>query len=139
MSTRFSAILAITPLFIMSAGIHAQDTAGIHAQDTARAVADAQEKPVTQSLNGSVAATTTTANAINAANQDQYELDRAAFRAEVAARHAKIATDQDAYARQQAAYADAMAAWRIQTDECKRGILKSCKKPTPVPADFYIP
>jgi hypothetical protein len=32
-----------------------------------------------------------------------------------------------------------MAAWRIQNDECKRGILKSCKKPTPVPADFYQP
>ena len=109
------------------------------AQDAARSTADAQEQPVTQSLNANVAATTQAAVSQNAANQDQYELDRAAFRAEVAARHAKIEMDEAAYAKQQNAYADAMVAWRIQTDECKRGILKSCKKPTPVPADFYTP
>jgi hypothetical protein len=109
------------------------------AQDTAPTAADAQEQPVTQALNDSVAANTGAVNAQNAANQDQYELDRAAFRAQVAARHEKIMMDDAAYAKQQAAYADAMAAWRIQTDECKRGILKSCKKPTPVPADFYTP
>lgn len=100
---------------------------------------DAQERPVTQSLNNSVAANAAAANATNAAQQDQYALDRAAFRAEVAARRAKIAMDEAAYARQQDAYASAMAAWRIQNDECKRGVLKSCKKPTPVPSDFYTP
>src|ERR671937_847386 len=82
------------------------------AQNAARTAADAQEQPVTQSLNNNVAATTQAATAQNAANQDQYELDRAAFRAEVAARHAKIEMDQEAYAKQQNAYADAMAAWR---------------------------
>lgn len=100
---------------------------------------DTQERPVTQSLNNSVAANAAATNALNAAQQEQYALDRAAFRAEVAARRAKIAMDNDAYARQQDAYANAMVAWRIQNDECKRGILKSCKKPTPVPSDFYTP
>ena len=109
------------------------------AQDAARAAADAAEQPVTQSLNNNAAAAAATTNAVNAAREDQYELDRAAFRAEIAARHAKIMSDETAYAKQQNAYADAMAAWRIQNDECKRGILKSCKKPTPVPADFYQP
>lgn len=131
MSPRLMIILAAVPMLAVPGASLAQDAA--------RTVSDAQEKPVTQSLNNSVAATAATNNAVNAANQDQYELDRAAFRAEVAARHAKIEMDEDAYARQQNAYADAMLAWRIQTDECKRGILKSCKKPTPVPGDFYTP
>lgn len=111
----------------------------VSAQNSTTAGANAKEQPVTQSLNNSVATRAATTNAVNAANQDQYELDRAAFRAEVAARRAKIEMDDAAYARQQTAYADAMAAWRIQNDECKRGILKSCKKPTPVPSDFYTP
>ena len=109
------------------------------AEDAASTAADAREQPVTQALNDSVAANAQATSAQNAANQNQYELDRAAFRAQVAARREKIMVDEDAYAKQQNAYADAMGAWRIQTDECKRGILKSCKKPTPVPADFYTP
>jgi len=109
------------------------------AQDAARSAADAREQPVTQALNHDEADQAQATNAVNMAQQNQYELDRAAFRAEVAARREKILTDEAAYAKQQNAYADAMAAWRIQNDECKRGILKSCKKPTPVPADFYQP
>jgi hypothetical protein len=124
-------ILAAVPAFAISSAAFAQEAA--------RAVADIKEEPVTQSLNNGVAANAATTNAVNAANQDQYELDRAAFRAESATRRLKTELNEEAYAKQQMAYADAMAAWRIQNDECKRGILKSCKKPTPVPADFYMP
>jgi hypothetical protein len=131
MTSSFKLLLAAAPLFAIATAAMAQT-----AESTG---ADAQEKPVTQSLNSGGAAQAATANAVNAANQDQYELDRAAFRAQVAARREKIMLDEEAYARQQNAYADAMTAWRIQNDECKRGILKSCKKPTPVPADFYRP
>lgn len=127
MKYRFGSLLIATSLLALPVIAPAQNAL------------DAQEKPVTQSLNNNVAANAAATNAMNAAQQDQYALDRAAFRAEVAARRAKIAMDEAAYARQQNAYADAMLAWRIQNDECKRGILKSCKKPTPVPADFYTP
>ena len=109
------------------------------AQSPATTAADVREQPVTQALNNNVAANAEANTAVSDAQHNQYELDRAAFRAEVVARREKIEADQEAYARQQIAYADAMAAWRIQNDECKRGILKSCKKPTPVPADFYRP
>lgn len=110
-----------------------------YAQDGARSAEDAREQPVTQALNRNEATEAQAANAMNTAQKNQYELDRAAFRAEVAARREKILMDEAAYAKQQNAYADAMAAWRVQNDECTRGILKSCKKPTPVPADFYQP
>ena len=105
----------------------------------AQTAADMRERPVTQALNNNVAANAEANTAVSDAQQNQYELDRASFRAEVVARREKIEMDQQAYAMQQTAYADAMAAWRIQNDECKRGILKSCKKPTPMPADFYRP
>jgi opacity protein-like surface antigen len=109
------------------------------AQDAGQTAADVREQPVTQSLNATEASSARTEVATTTAQQDQYELDRAAFRAEVVARREKIEMDQAVYAKQQNAYADAMIAWRIQNDECKRGILKTCKKPTPVPADFYRP
>lgn len=109
------------------------------AQDNIQTAADAREQPVTKTLNANEAALAEASTATSTAQQNQYELDRAAFRAEVAARREKIMADEAAYAKQQNAYADAMSAWRIQNDECKRGILKSCKKPTPVPADFYHP
>jgi hypothetical protein len=127
MNRRFKLILIAAPIFALSAIAPAQN------------VSDAQEQPITQSLNNNVAANASATNALNAAQQEQYAHDRAAFRAEVASRRAKIEMDDAAYARQQDAYASAMLAWRIQNDECKRGILKSCKKPTPVPADYYTP
>ena len=101
--------------------------------------ADVAEQPVTQSLNAGGAAEAAQGNAVENARQDQYELDRAAFRAQVVARREKIMTDEAAYAKQQQAYADAMAAWRIQSDACKAGERAACKARTPVPADFYIP
>jgi hypothetical protein len=109
------------------------------AQSPTTTAADIREQPVTQALNNNVAANAEANSAVIDAQHNQYELDRAAFRAEVVARREKIEADQEAYTKQQMAYADAMAAWRMQNDECKRGILKSCKKPTPVPADFYRP
>ena len=129
--SRLILILA-TPSMLLASGLAL-------AQTPAATAADVREQPVTQALNNNVAANAQANTAVSDAQQNQYELDRASFRAEVVARREKIEMDQEAYAKQQMAYADAMAAWRIQNDECKRGILKSCKKPTPVPADFYRP
>ncbi len=129
--SRLFSILATPSVLVMSSLAFAQTPA--------TTAADMREQPVTQALNNNVAANAQANTAVSDAQQNQYELDRASFRAEVVARREKIEMDQEAYARQQTAYADAMAAWRIQNDECKRGILKSCKKPTPVPADFYRP
>lgn len=131
--SRLILILATPPMLVISSLAHAQDNS--------RAAADAREQPITEALNRDEAAQARAASAASSAQQTQYELDRAAFRAEIAARREKILMDEAAYARQQNAYAyaDAMAAWRIQNDECKRGILKSCTKPTPIPADFYRP
>lgn len=100
---------------------------------------DPMEQPQTRALNDEQAAHAMTEGAVEQMRQDQYERDRAAFRAEVAARRAKIANDQAAYERQQAAYADAMAAWRRQSDACKGGDKVACEARTPVPADFYTP
>jgi len=130
MSPRFTKIMVAAAAVGLAVPALAEDS-------TARAIANAQEQPATRALNNTVATEAAANNAQNNANQNQYELDRAAYRAAVAANNAKIEVDNEAYARQQSAYADAMAAWRIQNDQCKRGILKACKKPTPVPADFY--
>lgn len=103
------------------------------------AVAQLSAEPATRGLNAGMAEQQAQVEAVNVERQRQYELDRAAFRAEVAARHARIVDDQAAYARQQAAYADAMAAWRLQSEACRQGDTKACKAPTPVPSDFYVP
>lgn len=131
MSRHLWMLLAAAPILGLSLPAQAQTGASV--------AADAKEQPLTDALNAGGASAAAASNATTAAMQDQYELDRARFRAEAAARREKMTDDDVAYAKQQQAYADAMHAWRIQTDECKRGILKSCKKPTPVPADFYIP
>jgi len=125
-------LILATPSMLLASGLAL-------AQTPTATAADVREQPVTQALNNNVAANAQANTAVRDAQQNQYELDRASFRAEVAARREKIETEQEAYAKQQMAYADAMAAWRVQNDECNRGILKSCKKPTPVPADFYRP
>ncbi|MGE3747778.1 MAG: hypothetical protein AB7G25_19000 [Sphingomonadaceae bacterium] len=109
------------------------------AQDNSLSAIDAREQAVTQELNRKQAMSARTEITTMSAQQDQYALDRAAFRAEIAARREKMAITEEEYAKREAAYAEAMAAWRIQNDECDRGILKSCKKPTPMPADFYQP
>lgn len=99
--------------------------------------ANAEERPVTRALNTVVDANLNAQAAISAEQQAQYDIDRAAYRQAVQARAAVVGADRARYIRQEDAYARAMIAWRIQTAECKRGILKSCAKPTPVPADFY--
>jgi hypothetical protein len=110
----------------------------------ANRAANTVEQPVTQALNNSVQEVTSVRDAITAEQQAQYDLDRAAYRESVRAHvagaraNAAIAAQDSARAQQQEdAYARAMIAWRGQTDACKRGVLKECKKPTPMPADFY--
>lgn len=110
----------------------------------ANQAANVAEQPVTQALNNKVQEVTTARDAITAEQQAQYDLDRAAYReglrAHIAAARANAAIEaQDAARTEQRedAYARAMIVWRQQTADCKRGILKECKKPTPTPADFY--
>ncbi|QJU59404.1 hypothetical protein HL653_18040 [Sphingomonas sp. AP4-R1] len=105
---------------------------------TARADAvNAQEAPVTDSLNAQadVSATVKTNNA--AANQAQYELDRQAY-IDALVKH-DTAVDRTAarYVRQQRAYADAMAVWRVQVQQCKQGHQRACDPPPPSVADYY--
>lgn len=68
----------------------------------------------------------------NARAEDVYARDMATYRTErrIAAADARL------YARQQRAYADAMAAWRLQVEDCRRGRRAACEAPTPDPADF---
>ena len=97
--------------------------------------------PATAALNNQVAATSQTdtqANAADAAaNQAQYEADRAAY-IEALVQHDRAVNRTDVrYVRQQNAYADAMRVWRAQVYACKHGHPRACKAPTPNPADFY--
>ncbi|WP_156678728.1 hypothetical protein [Sphingomonas profundi] len=103
----------------------------------ANAAANVVEKPVTQELNNAVQTNLVEQQVMTAEQQGQYAIDRATYRAEVEKSARQMTRDMVRYDRQQDAYARAMLAWRQQTDECKRGILKSCKKPTPMPSDFY--
>ncbi|WP_162875407.1 hypothetical protein [Sphingomonas crusticola] len=97
--------------------------------------------PATAALNNQVAATSqanSDANATDAAaNQAQYEADRAAYM-DALVQHDRAVNRTDArYVRQQNAYADAMRVWRAQVYACKHGHPSACKAPTPNPADFY--
>ncbi len=103
----------------------------------ANAAANVAERPVTQQLNNAVSTNLAVQAEITAEQQGNYAIDRAQYRAAVEKNARQMTRDMVRYDRQQDAYARAMIVWRVQTDECKRGILKSCKKPTPVPADFY--
>ena len=103
----------------------------------ANQAANLREQPVTDALNARVESRLNTQAAITAEQQAQYDLDRAAYRDALKARAAVVGRDLARFDRQQDAYARAMIVWREQTAECQRGILKSCKKPTPVPADYY--
>lgn len=71
------------------------------------------------------------------AAQAQYAADREAYMAALI-QHDRAVNRTDArYVRQQNAYADAMAVWRVQVTECKRGHRRACDMPAPNPADFY--
>jgi len=92
-------------------------------------------------LNGQAAAAgaqaTAAGAAVQGANQAQYDADRAAYM-DALARHDRAVNRTDArYRRQQNAYADAMAVWRVQVTECKRGHRAACDLPAPNPADYY--
>jgi hypothetical protein len=70
-------------------------------------------------------------------DQAQYAADRAAY-LDALVRHDHAVDRTDArYRRQQNAYADAMAVWRVQVAECKRGNRQACDLPAPDPADYY--
>lgn len=106
----------------------------------ANQAANVAEQPVTQALNE----TALEGSAIQADQQAQYDLDVAAYReawkasvAQQSRNAAIVERDAARTAQQEDAYARAMIVWRQQTSDCKRGILKECKKPTPVPADYY--
>lgn len=103
--------------------------------------AQAQSSPqTTQSANAEAAAHAampTAADAINAANQEQYQRDVAAYERSVRANHREAMRDQAHYQHQRRAYADAMAAWREQVYACKHGRTRACNAPTPNPADYY--
>ncbi|TVV70024.1 hypothetical protein [Sphingomonas solaris] len=130
---RFALAAAAMAGFAMPAVAQQQTTP----PSPANQAANVREQPVTDALNAGVQQHLETQAAITADQQAQYDLDRAAYRAAVKARAAVVGQDTARAMRQEDAYARAMIVWRIQTDECNRGILKSCKKPTPVPADYY--
>lgn len=98
---------------------------------------DVQEAPVTRDLNavaGQQAAGSTIAGEVD---QEQYRTDLEAYHADVMANRADAMRDEVRFERQQRAYADAMAQWRYQVRQCDKGSIKSCKLPTPNPADYY--
>lgn len=99
--------------------------------------ANVREKPVTGALNNAVQTNLVGQFEMNAEQQGQYEIDRKQYRDAVRERAAAIGADTARYLRQEEAYARAMFAWRVQTEDCRRGKLKECSKPTPVPADYY--
>jgi Skp family chaperone for outer membrane proteins len=107
----------------------------------ATTAAQAQSAPQTaQSANAEAAAQAaapTPADAINAANQAQYQSDLAAYEQSLRASHHEAVRDQMHYQHQRRAYADAMAAWRHQVYACDHGSTRACNAPTPNPADFY--
>ena len=103
----------------------------------AQVSADPPKTDETKTLNKAVAAVGNDAERINAENQAQYEADVAAYRAAVQAHAAATMHDDARYARQQRAYADAMAQWRVQAAECKKGTKAACDLPTPDPAAYY--
>lgn len=97
------------------------------------AAVNAKEAPVTAALNGQVAAQTGAAQA----DQAQYDADRQAYMAALVQHDAAVNRTDARYARQQRAYADAMAVWRVQVTECKKGHQRACDMPPPSPADYY--
>ncbi|WP_420138212.1 hypothetical protein [Sphingomonas sp.] len=102
-----------------------------------QAAINAAGAPVTAALNNQGAAVSQADNTAIAADQAQYEADRAAYM-DALVKHDRAVNRTDArYVRQQNAYADAMRVWRAQAYACKHGNSRACKAPTPNPADFY--
>jgi hypothetical protein len=102
---------------------------------------DAQSAPAVAQLNGQLVAADQQAMSAQAVSQGaaqaEYAADRQAYMAALV-QHDRAVNRADArYLRQQNAYADAMAVWRVQVTECKRGHRRACDMPAPNPADFY--
>lgn len=98
---------------------------------------DAVEAPVTADLNATSALGSEIIATTAAEDKAQYELDREAYWAALIQHDRSVRRTDARWARQQGAYADAMAAWRLQVAECKRGNRKACDRPTPTPDQFY--
>lgn len=92
--------------------------------------------PGTTALNGQALQQSTGARVDDATAQGQYAADMAAYRGALIANHHEAMRDQAHYEHQQRAYASAMAAWRMQVEDCKRSNY-ACKAPAPDPADYY--
>ncbi|MDB5714124.1 MAG: hypothetical protein JWO15_1521 [Sphingomonadales bacterium] len=91
---------------------------------------------VAQANNAAAAQANHQAN-MNANEQARYEEDRAAYLTALRSHNREAAMDAHIYDRQQRAYADAMYAWRVQVEDCRRGIRAACNAPTPDPANFW--
>lgn len=105
---------------------------------TARADAvNAQEAPVTATLNGQSSVAAQGSASATAAGQAQYDLDREAYMSALVRHDAAVNRSDARYMRQQRAYADAMSVWRIQVQECEKGHQRACKLPPPNVADYY--
>lgn len=98
---------------------------------------NAVEGPVTDRLNTVSAEGAQIMNTTMAVDKQLYEADRQAYWAALVRHDARVKQSDARWQRQQAAYADAMAAWRFQVAECKRGNRKVCDMPTPTPEQFY--
>lgn len=105
---------------------------------TARADAiNAREGATTDSLNAQADVSATVKTNVSAANQAQYDLDREAYIDALVKHDAAVDRTAARAVRQQRAYADAMAVWRVQVQECKKGHQRACDMPPPSVADYY--
>ena len=130
-------------LAMLAAPLMAQGTPAPPSTPRQRAV-NTVEAPITANLNRKAEAITTARDdrrarrrADAAALRRQHAQDMAAYRRSVMAHRREVARDRARYGRQQQAFADAMAAWRVQSQQCRRGNRAACDAPTPNPADFY--
>lgn len=98
---------------------------------------NAKEGPVTDTLNAQANGSAATTAATSTVNQAQYDVDRQAY-LDALVQHDRAVNRTDArYVRQQRAYADAMAVWRVQVQECKKGHQRACQLPPPNVSDYY--
>ena len=110
---------------------------GYHKDTAKHAAIDQQEAPVTQELNDAAGRDAAGSVIAGEVDQEQYKSDLEAYHAAVMANRADAMRDEARFQQQQRAYADAMAQWRYQVSRCEKGSIKSCKLPTPNPADYY--
>ncbi len=117
--------------FIAAAPLIAQSS-----ESPKNVIADAREIPQTQALNSQVASNVGSTDVQNAANQAQYEADKAAYAQALRDHHRDVLTTDNVFIRQQMAYADAMRDYRVQVEMCRRGFKSACDLPTPDPQKY---